>query len=110
MRLRRHARDRHRRRRGDPRRNPGEPRDTGRAAATTTPRVRASELVGRGWLNTGGRSLSLAELRGKIVLLDFWTFCCINCLHVIDELRPLEEKYPDVLVGRRGTSPPPVAA
>src|SRR5690625_2583023 len=62
------------------------------------PRVRASELVGRGWLNTGGRSLSLADLRGKIVLLDFWTFCCINCLHVIDELRPLEEKYADVLV------------
>ena len=30
--------------------------------------------------------------------LDFWTFCCINCLHVLDELRPLEEKYGDVLV------------
>ncbi|WP_127571842.1 NHL domain-containing thioredoxin family protein [Georgenia faecalis] len=62
------------------------------------PRVRASELVGRGWLNTGGRELSLADLRGKIVLLDFWTFCCINCLHVLDELRPLEERYRDVLV------------
>ena len=62
------------------------------------PRVRASELEGRGWLNTGGRELSLAELRGKIVLLDFWTFCCINCLHVLDELRELEEEYRDVLV------------
>ena len=62
------------------------------------PRVRASELVGRGWLNTGGRDLSLADLRGKIVLLDFWTFCCINCLHVLDELRELEEQYRDVLV------------
>jgi len=62
------------------------------------PRVRASELEGRGWLNTGGRDLSLAELRGKIVLLDFWTFCCINCLHVLDELRELEEQYRDVLV------------
>ncbi|WP_426593601.1 NHL domain-containing thioredoxin family protein [Cellulomonas sp. McL0617] len=62
------------------------------------PRVRASELVGRGWLNTGGRSLSLADLRGKIVILDFWTFCCINCLHVLDELRSLEELYRDVLV------------
>ena len=62
-------------------------------------RVRAPELVGRGgWLNTGGRDLSLAGLRGKIVLLDFWTFCCVNCLHVLDELRPLEEKYADVLV------------
>lgn len=61
-------------------------------------RVRASELVGRNWLNTGGKSLDLESLRGKIVLLDFWTFCCINCLHVLDELRPLEEKYSDVLV------------
>ena len=61
-------------------------------------RVRGSELTGRNWLNTGGRQLGLEELRGKIVLLDFWTFCCINCLHVLDELRPLEEKYSDVLV------------
>ncbi len=61
-------------------------------------RVRAPELRGRGWLNTGGRELSLKDLRGKIVLLDFWTFCCINCLHVLDELRPLEEKYGDALV------------
>jgi thiol-disulfide isomerase/thioredoxin len=61
-------------------------------------RVRASELVGRNWLNTGGKALDLEALRGKIVLLDFWTFCCINCLHVLDELRPLEEKYSDVLV------------
>lgn len=57
-------------------------------------RVRAAELVGAGgWLNTGGRQLALADLRGKIVLLDFWTFCCINCLHVVDELRPVEQKY-----------------
>jgi thiol-disulfide isomerase/thioredoxin len=61
-------------------------------------RVRAPELRGRGWLNTGGRALRLADLRGKIVVLDFWTFCCINCLHVLDELRPLEDKYADVLV------------
>ncbi|HEY0119759.1 MAG TPA: thioredoxin-like domain-containing protein, partial [Cellulomonas sp.] len=64
----------------------------------TLPRVRASELVGRGWLNTGGRSVSLADLRGKVVLLDFWTFCCVNCLHVLDELRELEARFPDVLV------------
>jgi thiol-disulfide isomerase/thioredoxin len=64
----------------------------------TQHRVRASELVGRNWLNTGGKSLDLEALRGKIVLLDFWTFCCINCLHVLDELRPLEEQYSDVLV------------
>jgi thiol-disulfide isomerase/thioredoxin len=61
-------------------------------------RVRAPELRGHGWLNTGGKELTLADLRGKIVILDFWTFCCINCLHVLDELRPLEEKYGDALV------------
>ncbi|MEE1939446.1 NHL domain-containing thioredoxin family protein [Streptomyces sp. TRM 70361] len=62
-------------------------------------RVRAPELVGAGgWLNTGGRELSLADLRGRIAILDFWTFCCINCLHVIDELRELEEKHRDTVV------------
>ncbi|GAB3563778.1 NHL domain-containing thioredoxin family protein [Spelaeicoccus albus] len=60
--------------------------------------MRAPELTGRRWLGTGGRDITLADLRGKVVLLDFWTFCCINCLHVLDELRPLEEKYSDVLV------------
>ncbi|GAA1268285.1 NHL domain-containing thioredoxin family protein [Saccharothrix xinjiangensis] len=69
---------------------------------TTAPRrrarVRAPELVGREWLNTGDRELKLADLRGKLVLLDFWTFCCINCLHVLDELRPLEAEFADVLV------------
>jgi thiol-disulfide isomerase/thioredoxin/streptogramin lyase len=61
-------------------------------------RVRAPELTGRGgWLNTA-EPLSLDKLRGKIVILDFWTFCCANCLHVLDELRPLEDKYRDVLV------------
>lgn len=67
-------------------------------ADVRTARVRAPELRGRGWLNTGGRELTLADLRGKILILDFWTFCCINCLHVLDELRPIEEKYRDVLV------------
>ncbi|WP_415645634.1 NHL domain-containing thioredoxin family protein [Stackebrandtia soli] len=61
-------------------------------------RVRAPELAGAGWLNTGGARLGISDLRGKIVLLDFWTFCCINCLHVLDELRPLEDKYRDELV------------
>ncbi|GAA6525098.1 NHL domain-containing thioredoxin family protein [Intrasporangium sp. DVR] len=60
-------------------------------------RVRAPELVGRGWLNTGGRALSLADLRGRVLVLDFWTFCCVNCLHVLDELRPVEQQYPDAL-------------
>lgn len=62
-------------------------------------RVRAPELVGAGgWLNTGGKDLTLADFRGKIVIADFWTFCCINCLHVLDELRELEEKHRDTVV------------
>jgi thiol-disulfide isomerase/thioredoxin len=62
-------------------------------------RVRAPELVGAGgWLNTGGKEVTLADLRGKIVVADFWTFCCVNCLHVLDELRELEEKHRDTLV------------
>ncbi len=64
----------------------------------TDVRVRAPELVGRRWLNTGGQDLSLAGLRGRVVLLDFWTFCCVNCLHVLDELRQVEEQFPEELV------------
>jgi thiol-disulfide isomerase/thioredoxin len=62
-------------------------------------RVRAPELVGKGgWLNTGGNDLTLSDLRGRIVVLDFWTFCCVNCLHVLDELRELEERHRDTVV------------
>ncbi|MER5462939.1 NHL domain-containing thioredoxin family protein [Streptomyces sp. NPDC002668] len=65
----------------------------------TRARVRAPELTGKGgWLNTGEKQYTLADLRGRIVVLDFWTFCCINCLHVLDELRELEEKHRDTLV------------
>ncbi|PKV86668.1 NHL domain-containing thioredoxin family protein [Streptomyces sp. TLI_146] len=65
----------------------------------TRARVRAPELIGKGgWLNTGDQEYTLADLRGRIVILDFWTFCCINCLHVLDELRELEEKHRDTVV------------
>ncbi|MEU6177707.1 NHL domain-containing thioredoxin family protein [Streptomyces coeruleorubidus] len=49
-------------------------------------------------MNTGGQQYTLADLRGRIVILDFWTFCCINCLHVLDELRELEDKHRDTVV------------
>ncbi|MFG2861367.1 NHL domain-containing thioredoxin family protein [Streptomyces sioyaensis] len=62
-------------------------------------RVRAPELIGKGgWLNTGNKDLTLSDLRGRIVVLDFWTFCCVNCLHVLDELRALEERHRDTVV------------
>jgi thiol-disulfide isomerase/thioredoxin len=49
------------------------------------------------WLNTG-RPLSLSELRGKVVLLDFWTYGCINCIHIIPDLKQLEEDFAEELV------------
>jgi thiol-disulfide isomerase/thioredoxin len=49
------------------------------------------------WLNTG-RPLTLKDLRGKVVLLDFWTYCCINCMHIIPDLKKLEARYPNELV------------
>ncbi len=65
----------------------------------TRARVRAPELIGKGgWLNTGDQQYTLADLRGRIVILDFWTFCCVNCLHVLDELRELEEEHRDTVV------------
>jgi thiol-disulfide isomerase/thioredoxin len=49
------------------------------------------------WLNVD-RPLSMADLEGRIVLLDFWTYCCINCMHVIPDLKKLERKYPHLVV------------
>lgn len=67
------------------------------ANSLTDPQVRAPEFpVGLHWLNTPGQ-LTIKSLRGKVVLLDFWTFCCINCMHVLPDLAFLEEKYPDTL-------------
>jgi thiol-disulfide isomerase/thioredoxin len=61
------------------------------------PAVAAPELNGGDWLNTAG-PLRLADLRGKVVLLDFWTYCCINCIHILPDLEKLEKKYANELV------------
>ncbi|GAA6614504.1 thioredoxin-like domain-containing protein [Scytonema sp. NUACC26] len=61
------------------------------------PRVRAPELPqNQLWLNAD-KPLSLQELRGRVVILDFWTYCCINCLHILPDLKYLEQKYKDSL-------------
>jgi thiol-disulfide isomerase/thioredoxin len=52
---------------------------------------------GTDWLNTD-RPISAADLKGRIVLIDFWTLCCINCIHTLPDLAKLEAKYPGVLV------------
>src|ERR1017187_1157370 len=65
----------------------------------------AHDLVGgTDWLNTD-KPISLADLKGRIVLLDFWTLCCINCIHTLPDLAKLEARYPGVLVVIGGHSP-----
>lgn len=52
---------------------------------------------GTEWLNTS-QSIDMKDLKGKIVILDFWTYCCINCMHILPDLKFLEEKYPKQIV------------
>lgn len=52
---------------------------------------------GTAWLNTPA-PIQAQSLRGKFVLLDFWTYCCINCMHILPELEKLEKAYPNSLV------------
>jgi thiol-disulfide isomerase/thioredoxin len=58
-------------------------------------------LLGVGqWLNT--QPLQLTDLRGKVVLVNFWTYSCINCLRILPHVRAWAEKYKDqglVVVG-----------
>ncbi len=61
-------------------------------------RIDAPELDGgKEWINTSG-PLTLKDLRGKIVILDFWTLCCINCIHTIPDLARLEKEYAKQIV------------
>ena len=46
------------------------------------------------WLNTK-EPLSLEKLKGHVVVLDFWTYCCINCMHILPDLECIEKKYSD---------------
>lgn len=49
------------------------------------------------WFNVA-LPLQLETLRGKLVILDFWTFCCINCMHILPVLRAIEETFPEEVV------------
>ncbi|MCH7656059.1 MAG: redoxin domain-containing protein [Chloroflexi bacterium] len=51
---------------------------------------------GAEWLNTP-RPLSIREFAGKLLVLDFWTYCCINCMHTIPVLGRLERDHPEEL-------------
>jgi DNA-binding beta-propeller fold protein YncE len=60
--------------------------------------IRAPELDGAaGWLNVSA-PVTIAQLRGKVVILDFWTYGCINCMHVLKDLKVLEQRFPQELV------------
>src|SRR6266852_5706610 len=65
-------------------------------------RIHAPDLGGAtAWLNVD-HPPSIRELRGQLVILDFWTYCCINCMHVLPILRDLEERHrgdPLVVIG-----------
>ena len=76
-----------------------------RMAGEALPRLGAApDFVGnQRWFNTAnGEALSLADLRGKVVLVDFWTYTCINCVRTFPYLKAWDERYRDaglVIVG-----------
>ena len=47
------------------------------------------------WLNTDQPLALDGNLKGHVVVLDFWTYCCINCMHILPDLEYLEQKYAD---------------
>ncbi len=61
---------------------------------------KAPDLNGE-WLNID-KPLSIKDLNGYIIVLDFWTYCCINCMHMLHTLEVIEERYknkPVVIIG-----------
>jgi sugar lactone lactonase YvrE len=73
-----------------PPKTPAEPEDEPAEPAELAPELDG----GAAWLNTD-RPLSLSMFRGHVVVLDFWTYCCINCLHVLPELERVERQFAD---------------
>lgn len=85
-----------------------EPMDTGEMMVTPAPNRpklpilgQAEELVGiSNWINSN--PLKMQELRGKVVMIDFWTYSCINCIRTFPFLQAWHESYADkgfVLIG-----------
>ena len=82
-----------------PRREPAKPKEEKDKAEAKEKAYPAPELDGGvAWLNTAGPLTPEGPASGKIVLLDFWTLCCINCIHILPDLAKLEKKYPNELV------------
>lgn len=66
----------------------------GRAADEAAPEIARPGLQ---WFNVA-EPLPIASLRGRVVILDFWTEGCINCIHIIPILRGIEQKFPEQVV------------
>lgn len=74
---------------------------TGRKSITTTntdklfnANTPAPELTGiTKWLNTEGKQIKLSDLKGKVVLIDFWTYTCINCIRTLPHVTSWYDKY-----------------
>ena len=73
----------------------GSGRQGGQSGSTLPVLGTAPEIQGtQRWFNTpGGRPLSLAGLRGRVVLIDFWTYTCINCLRTLPHVRAWDARY-----------------
>jgi peroxiredoxin len=65
--------------------------------------IPAPELVGGPWLNTPkGEAIKLADRRGKVTIVEFWTFACINCLHNLPSYARWQKQFADqdvVIIG-----------
>ncbi|HEX8549881.1 MAG TPA: thioredoxin-like domain-containing protein [Cytophagaceae bacterium] len=75
-----------------------QPQEKAQKEPMMLPAVNAPEINTKfGWLNSD-TSYSIKDFKGKIVLLDFWTFGCINCQHILPDLKRLEQEYAQELV------------
>jgi thiol-disulfide isomerase/thioredoxin/sugar lactone lactonase YvrE len=71
--------------------------EVGKPANPFDRRIKAPEFPkDMQWMNS--KPLTKADLKGKFVLLDFWTYCCINCMHILPELKKLEKEFANQLV------------
>ena len=74
--------------------------DSGTPSASAPPPIDPKRAKGPGfdgataWVNTS-RPITRADLRGRVTVVDFWTSCCINCIHTIPTLKKLEQEFED---------------
>jgi thiol-disulfide isomerase/thioredoxin len=71
------------------------------AVPSESPTIPESHRVlttpGASWLNTS-RAIQANDFKNRIVLIDFWTYCCINCIHTLPDLAKLEKEFKDDLL------------